>query len=546
LHVLNRLALVIIVASAVFVCYDAFLPPVPDFGLRGANPSRPFANDRVIAVAPNSPAARAGIRTGDTISFGATPLERAEARDAAPGTSVRVLVNGTRVANLIAPREPFQKILIVPLVIRLAFLAVAGLLAWRRPDDSAARALVLFLLCFGLLIGLGNTLMPTPLLSVLVLQTASTLLLLIGTGAAATFAANFPSGVAAPPARRLARIAQALVAVAVATTIVGTVLSLVGAEVPPALYAVAWLFVAIVVLLLATLIVAYVQGAPSERQRRRWVFLMLGLALCAVLVDIGVQLTAGYSDVVDNAALLFIGAIPFGLAYVILRHRVIDVGFVINRAVVYAAVSIIIVGIFVIVETLASNVIEQHSRAGSIALQLSVALALGFSIRFIHARVERTVDRVLFRQRHLDEAALADFTYDAHYVTDSTVLIERCEATAVRHARASEAWVWQKGDPSVDENDPALVAMRARRAVADLHALGSTLRGAYAFPMIVRGELIGALVCGNKAEAEAYAPDEIEALRNMASAVGHALDGLRMRELEERVRLLEAAKLQRA
>jgi hypothetical protein len=87
---------------------------------------------------------------------------------------------------------------------------------------------------------------------------------------------------------------------------------------------------------------------------------------------------------------------------------------------------------------------------------------------------------------------------------------------------------------SVDENDPALVAMRARRVVADLNALRSAQPGELAFPKIVRGELIGPLVCGNKEHAEAYAPDEIEPLRNMAAAVGHALDALRVRELEER------------
>jgi hypothetical protein len=544
--VLSRLALVLIVAAAVFVIYDAFQPLVPDYGVGRANATRPYATERVVSVAPNSPAARAGIRPGDTISFGTTPLRRAEAHYEQPGTAVPVLVNGTHTVSLKARKLPFQTVLIVPLVIRLAFLAVAALLVWRRPDDSAARALVLFLLCFALLIGLPNTLMPAPLLSVIVLQTGGTVLLLIGAGAAAAFAANFPSGVAQPLPRALARIVQGLVAAGVAMTLVGTLLPSSTSFIAVTLYGVAWLFVAIVVLLLAILVIAYVQGAPSERQRRRWVFLMLGLALGAILVDIGVQLVVGYSDVVDNAALLFIGVIPFGLAYVILRHRVIDVGFVINRAVVFAGVSIIIVGIFVIAETLASNFVEQHSRAGSIALQLGVALALGFSVRYIHARVDRGVDRVFFRQRHLDEAALAEFTHDAHYITSAAVLIGRCTAIAVRHAHATEASIWQNGDRSVDENDPALVAMRARRVVADLHALGSRLRGAYAFPMIVRGELTGALVCGNKTEAEAYAPDEIEALRAMASAVGHALDGLRMRELEERVRILEAAKLQRA
>jgi len=548
-------ALLVIAAAAVFVCYDTLLPLPPEYGLRTTNQTvRAAQGQRVISVGPNSPGALAGIRVGDTISFGKTPLERAEASYSAPGSRISVVVNGSRTVSLLTPRPAYATILLVPLVIRLAFLAVAALLAWRRWEDSTARALVLFLLCYGLLIGLPNTVMPTPLLSVLV-QTASTLLLLVGTAAAATFAAEFPDGAAQPVPRALARITQILTLVAAGVTIAATSFATTEHTVALARTAVIWLFVASALLVIAILIVAYVQGAAWERQRRRWVFLMLGTGLVAVAIDIAVQNTTGGSEIVDDATLLLIGAIPFGLAYVILRHRVIDVGFVINRAVVYSAVSIIIVGIIVIVDTLTSRFVEQHSRAASMAVQLAIALVLGFSIRFINARVEQAVDRVLFRQRHLDEAAIADFTLDAQYVTDAGVLLERCVATAMRHGHATAAGVWLRGpsglyephnssftqSQSVDENDPALVAMRARRVVADLHALGSALPGVLAFPMIVRGELNGALVCGNKEYAEAYAPDEIESLRNMAAAVGHALEALRVRELEERVRFLERA-----
>ena len=548
-------ALLVIAAAAVFVCYDTLLPLPPEYGLRTTNQTvRAAQGQRVISVGPNSPGALAGIRVGDTISFGKTPLERAEASYSAPGSRISVVVNGSRTVSLLTPRPAYATILLVPLVIRLAFLAVAALLAWRRWEDSTARALVLFLLCYGLLIGLPNTVMPTPLLSVLV-QTASTLLLLVGTAAAATFAAEFPDGAAQPVPRALARITQILTLVAAGVTIAATSFATTEHTVALARTAVIWLFVASALLVMAILIVAYVQGAAWERQRRRWVFLMLGTGLVAVAIDIAVQNTTGGSEIVDDATLLLIGAIPFGLAYVILRHRVIDVGFVINRAVVYSAVSIIIVGIIVIVDTLTSRFVEQHSRAASMAVQLAIALVLGFSIRFINARVEQAVDRVLFRQRHLDEAAIADFTLDAQYVTDAGVLLERCVATAMRHGHATAAGVWLRGpsglyephnssftqSQSVDENDPALVAMRARRVVADLHALGSALPGVLAFPMIVRGELNGALVCGNKEYAEAYAPDEIESLRNMAAAVGHALEALRVRELEERVRFLERA-----
>jgi len=53
--------------------------------------------------------------------------------------------------------------------------------------------------------------------------------------------------------------------------------------------------------------------------------------------------------------------------------------------------------------------------------------------------------------------------------------------------------------------------------------------------MIVRGRLIGTLVCGADAAAGSYAPDERDALEAVARSVGHALDGIRVRELKREV-----------
>jgi hypothetical protein len=553
----RAVALTVIAAAVIFVVYDTLQPGPADFGFRTANPNgHSTRTQRVVSVVPGSTAARAGIKAGDSISTGETPLARAYAFYAPVGSRIPVVVNGNRTVLLLGAPSPFQTILIVPLIIRLAFLAVAALLAWRRPNDASARALTLFLLCYGLLIGMPNTTLPTPLLSIIVVQTGSALLLLLGTGAAATFAAIFPSGTARPLPAQLARVAQLLTALAIALTVAGTLLSSSERAVAYAYPAITALFLASALLVVAILAVAYAQGVPSERERRRWVFLMLGLALVAVLIDIGVQTTVGYSEIVDNAALLFIGVIPFGLAYAILRHRVIDVGFVLNRAIVYGAVSLIIVGSFMIVETLMSTYVTQHSPAGSMAVQIAAALALGFSIRYIHTRTDHVVDRLFFRQRYLDEAALADFTYDAQYISDAGVLVDRCLEMTLRHAHASDAGIWLRDESGlyfpqrstfahgtpVDENDPALVAMRARRVVVDLRAAKSALPGAFGFPMIVRGNLAGALVCGAKKLEEAYAPDETASLRNMAAAVGHALDAVRIRELEERVRALEGVR----
>jgi hypothetical protein len=44
--------------------------------------------------------------------------------------------------------------------------------------------------------------------------------------------------------------------------------------------------------------------------------------------------------------------------------------------------------------------------------------------------------------------------------------------------------------------------------------------------MFGRGSLLGVLVCGAKRNGEAFAPDEIDALKTLAYGVGVALDAL--------------------
>jgi hypothetical protein len=164
------------------------------------------------------------------------------------------------------------------------------------------------------------------------------------------------------------------------------------------------------------------------------------------------------------------------------------------------------------------------SRTTSIALNVAVALVLGLSLRFIHTRVERFVDRVLFRKRHEDETALRTFAHEAAYITDKMRLLERTEETVKEHVDASAVWVAESAD--FDSNDPAMVALRAWRKPIELHRYKTSIHGELAFPMISRGEVVGVLVCDSKPSGETYAPDEKEALCEVAHGVGAALDVL--------------------
>jgi GAF domain-containing protein len=206
----------------------------------------------------------------------------------------------------------------------------------------------------------------------------------------------------------------------------------------------------------------------------------------------------------------------------------------------------------VIVETLLSNYVQTASHVTSTAVQLAVALVLGFSINAIHKRVEHFVDRVLFRARHAAQAALHAFSLDAAYITEGSLLLERCVHVVRQNVRATSAaillhdssddYIMAAGDFSesvrVDPNDPVVLAMRARHVVVDLPLAGSALPGVIAFPLVSSGELIGILVCAGKADLETYAPDERASLAEVAAAVAHALRTLRIKDLEREVSAL--------
>ena len=82
----------------------------------------------------------------------------------------------------------------------------------------------------------------------------------------------------------------------------------------------------------------------------------------------------------------------------------------------------------------------------------------------------------------------------------------------------------------IAENDPALVTLRASHEVVDLHTVDTAVNGEFAYPMLARGRLVGALVLGPKRSGESYAPDESSAIAQVAHGVGVALDLLGARD----------------
>lgn len=78
----------------------------------------------------------------------------------------------------------------------------------------------------------------------------------------------------------------------------------------------------------------------------------------------------------------------------------------------------------------------------------------------------------------------------------------------------------------MSENDEAILALKTWHKPIDPHRYGTALRAALVLPMLARGRLYEVLLLGERAGGEAYAPDEVEALSQLANGVGPALAAL--------------------
>lgn len=234
-----------------------------------------------------------------------------------------------------------------------------------------------------------------------------------------------------------------------------------------------------------------------------------------------------------------------GMCYALLRHRVIDLSIVIDRALVYGLVTTLVVGVLAAVNSLA---LKAALPAGAgLLLQIVVPLSIGIVLGKVRNYMDRVVERVFFRKKFLAEKALRTFARHAGHIDDAGTLlgstlaeIHRRLGTPAVAVYAVESGGFRRlesiGDASFPEelgaNDPAVVALKADHRAVDLDAFASVLGpDGCVFPMLVLGNLRGFIVCQNR-PGEHFGTDEKRLLTFVAREVGAAWRILRARENE--------------
>jgi signal transduction histidine kinase len=152
---------------------------------------------------------------------------------------------------------------------------------------------------------------------------------------------------------------------------------------------------------LAAFVSRYRRSRGDERQQLRWVGLSLAVSVLLGLVGAGLWGVVPGAELLPALASL---ALPAGIAVAILKYRLYEIDLIVNRALVYSALTACVVGSYVAVVGLVGAKIAPHD---DLLVSLVVTGVVAVSFQPARERVQRFVNRLMYGERDDPYAAVA-------------------------------------------------------------------------------------------------------------------------------------------
>ncbi|GAC1419797.1 MAG: hypothetical protein NVSMB64_29040 [Candidatus Velthaea sp.] len=443
--------------------------------------------------------------------------------------------------------NPGSLALLVELVVSVL---VGAIVLWRRPSPTA---LLFGLYCAQVIPTIPNLFWLTPLPDGLFGAVAPLWFVLtndIGTFALVVFVLRFPQPSASHAGRIVLRFATgALAAIAVFYTIRSALVF--PLDLNDGVLDVAPAIVALAALIVSTL-VRFLRASGPDRRRLAWVMIgviVSGISTTALYLDSGASAGPFVFPHWVTIADYYLGAVlPLALGYAILRHRVIDIGFAVNRGIIYGIITLALVTAVSLVDWLSGRFFAQGRF--SLALEAAVSVTFGVALSSIHVRVERLMDRVFFRERHRAERRIEeriealDFaaqsvTVDETLVTEAASILRLVSAAVYRRTskdlfECTAAHGWPRDPPFFRDDDLIVRTLRAKErtvvlresAIDDVRFPNGSARPELAMPLAIRHELRGFVLYAERPAATALDPLERRLLESLVRHAAVAYDAI--------------------
>ena len=153
---------------------------------------------------------------------------------------------------------------------------------------------------------------------------------------------------------------------------------------------------------LVALAVRFRRSRGVERQQISWMFYLGALLIGSIPITTALSSTELHIGGIPVSELAFAGlllAMPVAVGVAILRYRLYDIDVVVNRTLVYGALTVTLAAAYVGSVLLLQLVLSPVTRGSGLAVAVSTLLVAGL-FRPVRSRIQAMVDRRFFRRRY--------------------------------------------------------------------------------------------------------------------------------------------------
>ena len=207
-----------------------------------------------------------------------------------------------------------------------------------------------------------------------------------------------------------------------------------------------------------------------------------------------------WQAVVSTIYALWMDILPVTLTIAVMRYRLYDIDIIINRTLVYGALTAIVVAIYILVVGIVGTFLHAQ---GNLLITLLATGLIAVLFQPLRERLQRTVNRLIYGERDDPIEALSRLGKQMEVALPSDQVLPALVKTIAQTLRLPFVGITLKGQRDI--------------------SFGQETENPMAFPFIFQGETTGVLLASPRNPGEKFTPGEMRLLQNLARQAGAAV-----------------------
>jgi hypothetical protein len=207
-----------------------------------------------------------------------------------------------------------------------------------------------------------------------------------------------------------------------------------------------------------SLVLRFVRSGAEEREQIKWLAfaaLILGLGFASFVIPgiISANDSGGanplWVNLLEDAVTLSFAGVPVAIGFAVLKYRLYDIDVVINRTLVYVALTVMLAAVYfagVTVTQATFRALTGQERQPQLAVVIST-LVIAALFNPLRRRIQAFIDRLFYRRKYDATKTLAAFAAKLRQETDLRALNDELVGVVRETMQPAHVSLWLRPDP---------------------------------------------------------------------------------------------------